>query len=133
MRFVSVTRLRLRSLWFLPGFLWHAGWSRQQSLRLDANLHTATVKDRGLVFWTITVWPDQAAMRAFRNSGAHQKAMPKLFAWCDEATYVHWLQEDAAPPDLATAHRRLVAEGTVSPVRFPSSDNATRNFAAPKR
>jgi hypothetical protein len=31
-------------------------------------------------------------MRAFMLSGAHQRAMPKLFNWCDEASVVHWNQ-----------------------------------------
>ena len=133
MKFVSVTRLRLRHARFLPGFFWHAVWSNRQARRFDANLYTLLHREPGRVFWTITVWPDQAAMRAFRNSGAHQTAMPKLFEWCDEASYVHWQQPDAeAPPDLKTAHRRLVTEGAVSGVRFPSANHATRAFPEPK-
>ena len=70
-------------------------------------------------------------MRAFRNSGNHRTAMPKLAGWCDEASYVHWEQADDLAPDLKTAHDRLVAEGVVSQVNHPSSVNATRAFPAP--
>ncbi len=133
MKFVSVTRLRLRQARFLPGFFWHSVLSSWQAWRLDTNLRTRIYRDRERVFWIVTVWQDQEAMRAFRNSGAHQAAMPKLFEWCDEATYVHWLQPDEeALPDLKTAYRRLVTEGVVSRVRFPSSNNDTRAFPAPK-
>jgi hypothetical protein len=132
MRCVAVTRLRIRRLWFLPSFTWYAMRSTLQARRLDSNLRTLILKDRGLVFWTITVWQDQAAMRAFRNSGAHKAAMAKLFKWCDEATYVHWQQEDDAPPDWKTAYNRLVAEGVVSRVKNPSGNHATRSFPAPK-
>jgi hypothetical protein len=132
MKFVSVTRLKIRKLWFLPGFVWHSVRSMRQARRLDSNVRTSLVKDRGLVFWTITVWENQEAMRAFRNSGAHKAAMPKLFEWCDEATYVHWLQENDAPPDLKTAYNRLVAEGVVSRVKHPSGNHATRAFQVPK-
>jgi heme-degrading monooxygenase HmoA len=132
MVFVSVTRLRLRKLRFLPGFTWFAIRSSTHSKRADGNLQTVTIKDRGLVFWTITLWKDQEAMRAFRNSGDHKTAMPKLTGWCDEATYVHWEQSDNTVPDLKTAYDRLVAEGVVSKVRYPSVTNATRVFPIPR-
>jgi len=102
-----------------------------QSQRADGNLRTMTIKDRGLIFCTITIWRDAEAMRAFRNSGNHRTAMPKLAGWCDEASYVHWEQADDLAPDLKTARDRLVAEGVVSQVNHPSSVNATRAFPAP--
>lgn len=133
MSLVSVTRLRLRKLRYLPGFAWFAVRSSMQARRAEGNLRTLTVKDRGLTFWTITVWRDQAAMRAFRNAGSHKAAMPKLFEWCDEATYVHWEQESDAAPELKSAYDRLVAEGVVSRVRYPTDNHATRNFEEPKQ
>jgi hypothetical protein len=132
MNLVSVTRLRIRKLRFFPGFAWLALRSTIQARRTEGNLWTLTIKDRGLIFWTITVWRDQAAMRSFRNSGAHKLAMPKLFEWCDEATYIHWEQASDAPPDLRSAYDRLVAEGVVSRVRCPSSNHAARAFTEPK-
>ncbi len=131
MSLVSVTRLRLRKFRFLPGFAWLALGSGWQSRRAEGNLRTLTIKDRGLVFWTITVWRDADAMRAFRNSGNHKTAMPKLAEWCDEATYVHWEQPDATAPDLKSAHARLVAEGVVSRVKHPSANHAARLFREP--
>lgn len=133
MTLVSVTRLRLRKLRFLPGFAWFAVRSSLQAKRAEGNLQTFTIKDRGLTFWTITVWKDQTAMRAFRNSGSHRAAMLKLFEWCDEATYVHWEQEGDGAPDMKNAYVRLVAEGVVSRVRYPSSSHTTRAFAEPKQ
>jgi len=102
-----------------------------QARSSDGNLRTLTIKDRGLTFWTITVWRDQAAMRAFRNIGSHKAAMPKLSKWCDEATYVHWEQESDAAPDLKDAYARLVSEGVVSRVRYPSNNHATLAFQEP--
>ena len=110
MNLISVTRLRLRKLRFLPGFAWFAVCSSMQAKRSEGNLRTLTIKDRGLIFWTITVWRDQAAMRVFRNSGNHKVAMPKLFEWCDEATYIHWEQESDTPPDLKSAYDRLLVD-----------------------
>jgi len=102
-----------------------------QSKRAEGNLRTETIKDHGLIFWTITLWRDQDAMRAFRNTGDHKTAMPKLAGWCDEATYVHWEQTDQVVPDMKTAYERLVSDGVVTKVKYPSSNNATRAFPAP--
>lgn len=130
MPFVSVTRLGIRKVAFLPGFAWYALLSGLQAHRAAGNLATETIKGKGLVFWTITVWSDSASARAFRNSVAHLKVMPKLAKWCDEATYVHWEQEGATTPNLQTAHARLLSEGIVSRVSHPSENHARRSFPA---
>jgi hypothetical protein len=132
MKWVSVTRLKIRKLRFFPGFAWNAARSTLQGRRADGNLRTLTIKDRGLVFWTITVWKDAEAMRAFRNSGDHKKVMLRLSEWCDEAAYVHREQDGDSAPDLQTAYARLVSDGVVSRVRHPSSSHATRAFPTPK-
>ena len=133
MNFVSVTRLRIRKWRFVPGFLYLTLLSLIQAKRAEGNLGTSLERDSHLTFWTITVWRDEHAMRAFRNHGAHQRAMPKLREWCDEATYAHWLQESGEPPDPATAFERLVREGIVSRVNHPSRDHASRNFPPPRK
>ena len=68
------------------------------------------------------LWEGAAAMVAFRNSGAHRSAMPKLGRICDEASYAHWDQTDAAPPSPAEAALRLASAGRLSQVRHPSAD-----------
>jgi heme-degrading monooxygenase HmoA len=78
MPFVSITRLRLRSWRFVPGFLWHALLSGRQARSAPGNLAALTLRDANLTFWTCTVWQDEAAMRAFMTSGAHRDAMSRL-------------------------------------------------------
>jgi hypothetical protein len=129
--FVSVTRLRLRKLRFLPGFAWFALRSTRQAKRAAGNVHTESLRERGLVFWTITLWESEQAMRQFRNSGPHRAVMPRLANWCDEATYVHWTQSEQKAPTLSEAHARLTVEGTVSKLRYPSQAHATRSFPKP--
>ncbi len=131
MVFVSVTRLRIRKWRYLPAFFYYTLLSAWQARRAEGNLGLSIHRDARQVYWTITVWRDEAAMRDFRNHGAHLRAMPKLRDWCDEATYAHWQQESAAPPDLATGYERLVREGIVSKVKHPSADHEARRFPRP--
>jgi len=118
---VSVTRLHIRRFWSYPGFLLYALASSRQARRA-AGFHTGWLTtDREWGFWTATVWTDVDAMRAFRNSGTHMKAMPRLLRWCDEASYVHWEQEDATAPAAELAYDRLARDGKLSKVLAPSA------------
>ena len=121
MPFVSVTRLHLASRWVFPQFLVYALMSSKQARRSPGFLTGWVSNDGNLAFWTATVWDSLEAMRAFRNSGRHMKAMPKLLGWCDEASFVHWEQPDAGAPDIDAAFDRLSREGKLSKVHRPSA------------
>jgi hypothetical protein len=120
MPFVSVTRLHLASRWFFPQFLFYALASSKRARRSPGFLTGWVSNDGEFAFWTSTVWESLEAMRAFRNSGMHRKAMPKLLRWCDEASFVHWEQLEATAPDIDRAVDRLSREGKVSKVLKPS-------------
>ena len=132
MPFVSVTRLRLRSIRFLPAFAVHTLRSLRQ-VRGSAGFRGGSLlPDRRWTFWTLTVWDDRDAMRAYMTAGAHRTAMPKLLDWCDEASVVHW---DAATPDLPgwpDADARMRVEGRPSKVHRPSADHQPMTFATPR-
>ena len=64
--------------------------------------------------------PASAAARAFRNSGVHLRAMPKLLRWCDEASYAHYEEPEEAIPDGAAAYERVRQAGKISKVSKPS-------------
>ena len=83
-------------------------------------------------FWTMSVWRDEAAMRAYRGSGAHGGVMPKLVDWCDEGSVVHWEQETDALPSWEVAHQRMAADGRVSRVNRPSENQKARRIPAPR-
>ncbi|WP_204259606.1 antibiotic biosynthesis monooxygenase family protein [Lichenicola cladoniae] len=78
MTFVSVTRLRIRSARFMPRFALYALNSLRQCKQAHGFLECSLLQDRKLTFWTMTLWRDQAAMRAYMTGGAHLRAMPKL-------------------------------------------------------
>jgi hypothetical protein len=96
---VSVTRFRLRSLRFLPFFILHTNRTLAQIRKADGILGGAVRRDAKLAFWTLTVWRDQHAMRAYGASGAHRKAAPHLAEWGDQASVCRWTQQDAICPN----------------------------------
>ena len=125
MPFVSITRLRLRAARYLPAFVWHTATSMRQLRRAPGFLDGTIAADVGRrTFWTATVWRDLAAMRAYRNTGSHMKAMPHLLHWCDEASVAHWEQADVAVPGADDMLARMTREGRLSKVRHPSAAHA---------
>lgn len=124
MAFVSVTRLRLRSLLYLPLFLIHAIPSFNQARKAAGNFGVQTRQETVKTFWTLSVWEDEAAMRNYMMSGAHSQAMPKLIKWCDEASVAHWHQAGTEIPTWQKAEEQMLKIGRLSRVNHPSSNHA---------
>jgi hypothetical protein len=117
---VSITRLRVRSWRQLPSFAWHTWRSQRQARRTPGCMQGSVGNAAGLAFWTATMWSDEAAMKGFRNTGAHQRAMPRLLDMCDEASVARWTQDTDRLPSPAEMVERMRAEGRISKVRRPS-------------
>jgi hypothetical protein len=132
MTFVSITRLRVRSWRFVIPFFIDAQLSLRQAKYAQGFLGGALLQDRKFTFWTATLWRDQDAMRQFMLNGPHKRSMPKLLNWADEASVVHWIQEDAKLPDWMEADRRMRAEGRPSKVRNPSAVHQQMKFTLPR-
>ena len=132
MAFVSITRLRIRSIRFMPSFAIHALTTSAQAKRAEGFIAGSLLPDRRFTFWTMTLWHAQADMRRYIASGGHRKAMPKLIHWCDEASIVHWQQDGRELPDWLEADRRMRAEGRPSKVRHPTADHADLRYAPPR-
>lgn len=131
--FISVTRLRIRSIRYLAPFFLHNERVVKQTVRASGYLGGSLFVDKRWTFWTLTAWESKSAMLAYRNADAHKAAMPKLQRWCDEASVAHWEQEDGTPvPAWPEAHRRMLEEGRKSKVRKPSADHEAGRIAAPR-
>ena len=126
MAIVSITRLRVRSWQYLVPFLFYALRSARQARYSQGNVATSLLRDSDRTFWTRTVWTTELAMKDFILAGAHRHAMRKLLEWCDEASLVHWEQEDDREPNWSEAHQKLQAQGRLSKVNYPSP--AHENF-----
>ncbi len=128
MYFVSATRLKLSSIKFLRGFMSANNASIRQLVITSGFVMGKELMDKGFTFWTLTMWGNDTAMKSFRNSEPHRKAMQKLPEWCKEATYTHWLQEEAALPDWKNVHERILKDGIITKVRNPTEQHLTKSF-----
>lgn len=132
MIFVSLTRLRIRSIRFLPQFVVHTLRSRRQIRQASGYQTGSLLADRSWTFWTMTAWDNQESMRRYMISGAHKKAMPYLLEWCDEASVTHWEQADKALPPWHEADRRMRQTGRPSKIHHPSPNQATLQYRVPR-
>jgi len=132
MPFVSLTRLRIRSIHYLPLFAIQALGSVRQVKMAPGFLRGALLQDRSWTFWTMTAWDERESMRRYMTSGAHKKAMPHLMQWCDEASVAHWEQEEMSLPSWEDADRRMRESGRVSKVNHPSSEHAGLKYREPR-
>lgn len=132
MALISITRLRVRSIRYLPQFIWYALRSKSQAQRAAGCLAVSVLREANNTYWTNTAWQDEAAMRSFMLSGSHRRVMPKLKQWCDEAAIVHWEQEGGELPDWMEAHQRMVQEGRRSKVNHPSAAHEAFEIPEPR-
>ena len=117
---VSITRLRVRSIFLMPLFTYHAMRTSMQVQKAEGVLGAETRFEKNNVVWTKTIWSDETAMKKYRGSGAHQIAMRILSEMCSEASVTRWQQEDAELPTWEEAHRRILIAGKQSKVKHHS-------------
>jgi hypothetical protein len=132
MPFISITRLRVRSIRFLPFFALYTYQSLRQARKSLGFQGGGVLADRNWTFWTMTAWESQENMRGFMTTGSHKAAMPRLLDWCDEASVVHWDQVEAALPSWTEADQRMRASGRASKVQKPSPQHATLTYRTPR-
>lgn len=125
MTFVSATRLHLLTKMRFPSFAYHTLRSALHAKRSAGFLGGYLGGDAQGGAWTVTTWVSEGYMRAFRNSGAHKTAMPKLLKLCDEASFTHWVAETPALPTAEEAYERLKNTGLLSKVNRPSVAHAS--------
>jgi hypothetical protein len=128
---VTVTRLHLHSPLHFPAFLWHTALSSWQIINTPGFLGGKLTGDKQGGSWTITLWKDEIAMKQYRNSGSHRQAMGYLPHWCDEASVVHWEQEDISLPDALEAQNRIICNGFFTKLPHASAAHQHREIPKP--
>jgi hypothetical protein len=129
--FVSVTRLRVRSILYLPQFLWSTMLIQRQTEAAPGLIGVRLLVDSNRTYWTLTAWADEKSMKAFRGAGPHSKAMKKLPEWCDEAAYSHWTEEASRLPEWPEAYEHLLAAPKISRVLHPAPAHERSEFRQP--
>jgi len=132
MAIVSITRLRVRSPRYLIPFLFYALRSTRQAKHAQGNIAISLLRDADRTFWTRTVWTSESAMKDYMLAGAHRQAMRKLLEWCDEASLVHWEEQDDRAPDWLEAYQKLQTHGRLSKVNHPSPAQESFRIRPPK-
>jgi hypothetical protein len=132
MTFVSLTRLRIRSIRYVPLFVLHTLRSLRQVKRAPGFQIGALLPDRSWTFWTMTAWDNQESMRQYMLTGSHKAAMPHLLDWCDEASVAHWHQPEATLPSWGEADQRMRDSGRASKVRNPSPRHSNLSYPVPR-
>jgi len=122
---VSITRLRVRSIFYMPVFMLHAMRTSAQAQKSEGILGIETRFEKNNVVWTKTIWTEESAMKKYRGSGAHQIAMRLLSEICSEASVARWQQADTQLPTWEEAHQRMLREGKLSKVKHPSPLHAS--------
>jgi hypothetical protein len=107
---VSITRLRVRSIFYMPLFMLHAMRTMTQAQKADGVQGVETRFEKNNVVWTKTIWADEAKMKEYRGTGAHQIAMRILSEICNEAAVVRWQQADVELPTWEEAHQRILSD-----------------------
>jgi len=128
MPFVSVTRLRVKSIFYLIPFMRANEASVKEINKSKGFLKGKELIDKKLTFWTITIWDNEESMKEFRSSTSHRIAMQHLPKWCDEASYHHWVQEETEFPTWDNISEKLYSEGRLSKVRNPSKAQVENQF-----
>ena len=109
--YVSITGLQLKKgLLTAARFWWHAVLSMRQAQNAPGNLSVEARSIEG-VQHTLSVWTDEAAMRAYLTSGAHLKAM-KAFHTIATGRTTGYLAD--APPVWSEVHEIWKRSGVVA-------------------
>jgi hypothetical protein len=117
---VSITRARLRSIRFLLPFARCTLRCWWQARNKAGNLGVRLRKTRGLRFWTLTIWKDEDALKAYRDVLLRGKVVPRARHWFDENSAARWEQENMEMPRWEDAASRLKEHGHLYEVDHPS-------------
>jgi hypothetical protein len=90
--YVSITGLRIKSVWHYLTFARHAVPCKQEAKSTPGNVFTDTKLVDG-VLHTLTAWESKTAMIKFKFSSAHKQAMAVFPTIATGKTYGYWTDE----------------------------------------
>ncbi|WP_306643549.1 DUF3291 domain-containing protein [Sanyastnella coralliicola] len=102
---IAITELKLKSIWHLPMFLFHALRSGAQAQKAKGNRMFEVKNESWHTHRTLSVWESEKSLRQYVMSGAHLKAMKNTSKLARSATSTHWYSE--YPPSWEEAVKTL--------------------------
>lgn len=94
---ISITKLQLKSFWYLFDFFSHAHRSVDQVKSAAGLKHFDLKNNLGkLTFYTLTAWENETQMRSFMLSGYHKQAMKVTQNMAKKAISTHF-ESDKIP------------------------------------
>lgn len=107
MAYVSITGLKVKSIWNWPRFAWHAVRSMTQARKAEGCLRAEAKAIQG-VQHTLSVWVDRKSMMNFMMAGAHREAMRDFRKIAEGSTFGF---ETETVPDWPEARRLWLEKG----------------------
>lgn len=116
---VLVSRLQLRSVLQLPGFL-TAALALRRALRRSSGAVSLdlAMQPARLTFWTWSVWRDESSMSGYTHSEQHVRVMRQHHPHIVNSTFLTYTAA-AAPQDWAEVRRRVSQADSFSAVSGP--------------
>lgn len=133
MAFLSMTRLKIKSILLLPKFIIQNEAIVKQ-IRTSKGLKIGkSLLDPSLGAWTVSIWDSEESMRAFYTSGAHRNIMPSLSYYSSEAVTAHISFDEENLPSWDFVHEQLSKIGRFSTVlKDPSKNHLSKIIPKPK-
>lgn len=128
MVFVSVTRIKLKSVFHFIPFLFSNEKVLRRLFTINGFKKGKELIDRNWVFWTITIWDNENSMLEFRRSDEHISAIKKTSRWCNEGSYISWIQESTEFPHWKEVSERLITKGKLMKLRQPTCRHLDNHF-----
>jgi heme-degrading monooxygenase HmoA len=100
----SITKMRLKSVFKLPKFMFVSGSVFKQVKNAPGNKGVKST-NKGLQFFTLTLWEDERSIMDFMLSGAHREVMKVIRDYSDDYGSARWEVSEMPPWD--EAHTQL--------------------------
>lgn len=85
----SITKIRLKSVFKLPKFMFVSGPVFKQAKNAPGNKGVKSTSS-GLQFFTLTLWEDERSIMDFMLSGAHREVMKVIRDYSEDYGSARW-------------------------------------------
>ncbi|WP_260922935.1 hypothetical protein [Novosphingobium sp. 9] len=129
---LSITRLKLRHWWSVPGYLKATGTASKALQATPGYIDGYLGFSSGQVYWTVSLWTSRKVMEKYHASEAAQVTLARLPKWCGELSVAALDMPISEAPEPAEIARLLDKHGKIESVVRPT-DAQARSIVWPDR